>query len=151
MKVRLAVMAAAVAALAAMPAVAYGNGDDGCNGNGGGTAPAPDGGAAAVGNQDNDVVLDCVGSGVIVGDDNSVNTNANVNNNSQTVNVGGGGAVTSTVPVDYVHRGVRQGRVFFVRNVPLARTGFDAWMIALLGGASLAGGLALQRRARASR
>ena len=91
------------------------------------------------GNQDNDVVLDDVGSPVVVGDDNSVNTNANVNNNSQTVNVGGGGVTTRA---GHAHR-----RAFFVRNVPLARTGFDAWMVALLGGFSLASGLALQRRA----
>ncbi len=45
-------------------------------------------------------------------------------------------------------------RVQFVRNVALARTGFDAWMVALLGGLSLAGGLgllAVQRRGSSSR
>jgi type II secretory pathway pseudopilin PulG len=40
-----------------------------------------------------------------------------------------------------------------VQSVTLARTGFDAWMLALLGGLSLAGGLGLlaaQRRGRLS-
>ena len=40
-----------------------------------------------------------------------------------------------------------------VQSVSLARTGFDAWVIALLGGVSLAGGLGLlaaQRRGRLS-
>ena len=57
-----------------------------------------------------------------------------------TINAGGGGHVAR--------------RVQFVRHVPLARTGFDAWMLALLGGVSLAGGLGLlaaQRRGSSSR
>lgn len=32
------------------------------------------------------------------------------------------------------------------RRVNLARTGFEAWMVAALGGLALAGGLALRRR-----
>jgi hypothetical protein len=42
------------------------------------------------------------------------------------------------------------GRVAFARRVRLAVTGFDAWIFALLGGASLAGGLTLLARQRGS-
>jgi hypothetical protein len=44
----------------------------------------------------------------------------------------------------------RAGRVAFARRVRLAVTGFDAWIFALLGGASLAGGLTLLARQRGS-
>ena len=55
------------------------------------------------------------------------------------INTGGGGG--TVVRGRTFHR--HPVRVRFVRNVPLARTGLDAWVIALLGGASAAGGLAL--------
>ncbi len=137
---RIAVMLTALA-MFAMPASAFAQQ----------TAPT------GAGNQDNDVVLDDVGSPVVVGDDNSVNTNANVNNNSQTVNVGGAAPAPPVVvrrPVVHRRFFVRRAvhpihrRTFFVRRVALARTGVDAWMIALLGGLSLAGGLAARRGAR---
>ena len=53
------------------------------------------------------------------------------------------------------HRGVGVSGVggVGVESVTLARTGFDAWVLALIGGAALAGGLGLlaaQRRGRLS-
>ena len=50
------------------------------------------------------------------------------------------------------HQGVaaKAGRVAFARRVRLAVTGSDAWIFALLGGASLAGGLTLLARQRGS-
>jgi hypothetical protein len=52
----------------------------------------------------------------------------------------------------FVH-GVGGGGVGGVTSVALARTGFDAWILAALGGLALAGGLGLlaaQRRGRLS-
>ena len=66
--------------------------------------------------------------------------NQSITQNAQINSGGGGGAVRAAAPAR---------RVQFVRSVPLARTGFDAWIIVLLGGVSLAGGLGLlaaQRR-----
>ena len=66
--------------------------------------------------------------------------NQSITQNAQINSGGGGGAVGAAAPVR---------RAQFVRSVPLARTGFDAWIIVLLGGVSLAGGLGLlaaQRR-----
>ena len=59
---------------------------------------------------------------------------------SQNAQIGGGAAAPAR-------------RAQFVRSVPLARTGFDAWILVALGGASLAGGVALltaQRRRSSS-
>ena len=56
----------------------------------------------------------------------------------------------SDVSVSHGGGGVGGGEV---QSVTLARTGFDAWVLALLGGVSLAGGLGLlaaQRRGRLS-
>ena len=64
--------------------------------------------------------------------------NQSISQNAQ-INAGGGAAPAR--------------RVQFVRSVPLARTGFDAWILVVLGGASLAGGVALmtaQRRRSSS-
>jgi LPXTG-motif cell wall-anchored protein len=65
---------------------------------------------------------------------------------------GGGGGVTREVHVvrDRHHfvRPAARRRVFFVRGVRLARTGFDAWMLALAGVGCMAGGLALMARRR---
>ena len=72
----------------------------------------------------------------------------------------GGGGTTGVVRRTFVRRPVRRPvtrrfvrqrfvphtharRVQFVRSVPLARTGSDAWLVVLLGGVSLAGGLGM--------
>ncbi len=126
---RLAVLGSALGLTLAMPGAAFANHTVGTS-DGDGT-----------GTQNNDVLLNDVGSPTVVGSGNNVNANANVNNNSQTVNVGVGAA-------GHGHfRGYGRRGVSYVRNVPLAYTGFDAWIVALLGAGSLAGGLALQRRA----
>jgi LPXTG-motif cell wall-anchored protein len=76
---------------------------------------------------------------------------------SQSTNCVSGGVVVRRVPV--IHRvvtgvsgtGVVNSGVSSVRNLGLARTGFDAWILVVIGGAALAGGLgllAVQRRRR---
>ena len=76
----------------------------------------------------------------------------------QNCTIGGNGecnqSIEQNASINAGGGGVAARRVQFVRNVPLARTGFDAWMLALLGGVSLAGGLGLlaaQRRGSSSR
>ncbi len=70
------------------------------------------------------------------------NINQSINSNVTRVVQGAG----------HVHRrvAVAPRRVFFVRRVALARTGFDAWIPAGIGALSLAGGLGLLARRRTS-
>ena len=87
------------------------------------------------------------------GDNNQIQQGA-----QQNCTIGGNGecnqSIEQNASINAGGGGVAARRVQFVRNVPLARTGFDAWMLALLGGVSLAGGLGLlaaQRRGSSSR
>jgi len=101
-----------------------------------GDAGAESGGDANAG--DNNQIQQGAQQNCTIGGDGECNQS--ITQNAQ-INSGGGGGTT-------------ERRVQFVRNVPLARTGFDAWMVALLGGLSLAGGLGLlaaQRRGSSSR
>lgn len=102
-----------------------------------GDAGAESGGDANAG--DNNQIQQGAQQNCTIGGDGECNQS--ITQNAQ-INTGGGG-------------GGETGRsVQFVRNVPLAQTGFDAWMVALLGGLSLAGGLGLlaaQRRGSSSR
>ncbi len=101
-----------------------------------GDAGAESGGDANAG--DNNQIQQGAQQNCTIGGDGECNQS--IVQNAQ-INSGGGGGTT-------------ERRVQFVRNVPLARTGFDAWMVALLGGLSLAGGLGLlaaQRRGSSSR
>lgn len=91
----------------------------------------------------------------------SGNCNQRIDQNASINSGRGGGA--AVVRRDFVRRPVTRRfvrqrfvphtharRVQFVRSVPLARTGSDAWLLVLLGGASVAGGLgmvAARRRA----
>jgi hypothetical protein len=73
---------------------------------------------------------------------------------NQSQNFGGGAAVRTGVGRGVV--GVRTGvsgvsRVGTVQGVTLARTGFDAWVLALIGGAAVAGGLGLLAAGRRGR
>ncbi len=75
-------------------------------------------------------------------------------NISQTINQGAGVTGVRARRAGFVHRGrvaVHPRRVFFVRRVGLARTGFEAWMPIGIGALSFAGGLGLlMARRRAS-
>ena len=91
-------------------------------------------------------------------------SNQNVNQNVQVQQQQAqqqGGTVAAPTPtvthhVDVVRhrrffvRPAARRRVFFVRGVALARTGFDAWMLGLAGAGALAGGLVLMARRRRS-
>lgn len=75
----------------------------------------------------------------------------------QNCTVGGSGrcnqAISQNAQINAGGGAAPARRVQFVRSVPLARTGFDAWILVALGGASLAGGVALmtaQRRRSSS-
>ena len=120
---RLAVTLGALAALAAPPS-ALANGDGAVGGDQ--TLTQNQVGAAGGGN--NNQIQQGAQQNCTIGGGGACNQaiaqNAHIN--------AGGGAVTTTA------RPVR-----FVRGVPLARTGFDAWALALVGGVSLAGGCAL--------
>jgi hypothetical protein len=108
-------------------------GDDGSDDNdavGGSNNPGGD-----VAQQQNATIQQC---NVIAGDDGTC-VQSNVTN--QVINQGG-------ARVAFQARGAAVRRVAFARGVRLAVTGFDAWMFALLGGASLAGGLTLLARQR---
>ena len=149
-------MLVALAMFCAVPALAFGQdfggdepnedsvetvtgGDSGASAGGGGAGGGGyDGGAGGGDGGDNNVA--CSISQTAGGDANAVNNCGNrgvegVVDDDDNV---GGGNVT----------GFRGGRA---QGVTLARTGLDAWMLALLGGLSLTGGLGLlvaQRRGR---
>ena len=113
-----------------------GAGGGAAGGDGGGDAGSESSGDASGG--DNNQIQQGAQQNCTIGGDGECNQS--ITQNAQ-INSGGGGGTT-------------ERRVQFVRNVPLARTGFDAWMVALLGGLSLAGGLGLlaaQRRGSSSR
>ena len=114
------------------------NGNGGGRGGGGGDAGSENNTGNAI-NQQQNAQNNCT----IVGNRNECNQSI-----TQNQTVGGG------VSID--RGGGRHGhahvsRVLSVRSVGLAQTGFDAWILALLGGVSLAGGLGLlaaQRRGK---
>jgi LPXTG-motif cell wall-anchored protein len=108
-----------------------GGGTDGGGGSGGDDNDGVGGTGGDANLNQNQTIQQC---NVVAGDD-GVCDQRNVTN--QNINAGGAAGV-----------GAARGRVAVVRGVRLARTGFDAWMFALLGGASLAGGLTLLARQR---
>ncbi len=135
-----------------------GSGSDGDDGGSGGDAASGDGGdagnQAAICQQNAGRDANCsidqsqsfggdtFAGGNGGGDDGHDNDNDNDNDG-----VGGGGDFDDN---DNVTSGGTGGGV---DSVTLARTGFDAWVLALIGGLSLAGGLGLlaaQRRGRLS-
>ncbi len=168
-------MLVALAMFCAMPAAAFGdeplnggngnhdgngngngNGNHDGNGNGNGSTPNGDGGNGVssgdidqnidqtIGGGDNNV--QCAINQNAGGDAVATNNCGNVTKvkggvtRAGQVGVGGGGAQGVT--------GVGGGGA---QGVTLARTGFDAWVLAVIGGLSLAGGLGLlaaQRRGR---
>ena len=80
------------------------------------------------------------------------NQTQNFNTRTTNVNRGVSGVRTTGVGTTGVRTAGVSG-VGGVQGVTLARTGFDAWVLALIGGVSLAGGLGLlaaQRRGRLS-
>ena len=116
-----------------------GAGGGAVSGDGGGDAGSESSGDASGG--DNNQIQQGAQQNCTIGGDGECNQS--ITQNAQ-INSGGGGGVSTDTG----------RRVQFVRNVPLAQTGFDAWMVALLGGLSLAGGLGLlaaQRRGSSSR
>ena len=72
---------------------------------------------------------------------------------NQSQNFSTGGAVARRGVVGFNRGATGVSGVSGVQGVTLARTGFDAWVLALIGGVSVAGGLGLlaaQRRGRLS-
>jgi LPXTG-motif cell wall-anchored protein len=152
-------MLVALAIFAAVPAVAFGqDGDTVSSGNSQEGEIEQSASAGSGGNAGN--------QGAIVQQNAGRDANAAVN---QSQNFSTGGANVHRGGGDFDnghHRGVGGGHVSGttvhgvgggggvgggVGGVTLARTGFDAWILALIGGAALAGGiglLALQRRGR---
>jgi hypothetical protein len=150
-------MLAALAIFAAVPAVAFGQG----------TSPSGGGNTVSSGNTQTGTLNQSASAGAggnagnqgaIVQQNAGRDANAAVSQ-SQNFSTGGAAGVTSR-GAGFRNRGVgvtsRGGGVVTtsrggVGGVVLARTGFEAWILALVGGAALAGGiglLALQRRGR---
>jgi hypothetical protein len=157
------VMLVAALAMLALPAMASAQGpvqEIDTEGNKNCVAPGGEGGeggSASVGGGPGDDTADASGGNGGAG---GCNTTSNVTNPSERVvvreHVGGGGQAVGggvqdqAVQGQAVGGGVQDQAVGGVGGgVPLAQTGFDAWIVALLGGLCLTGGLtalAAQRR-----
>ncbi len=150
-------MLVALAIFSAMPAVAFGQGyDDGdvTAGPAQGGGSGGDGGSGYDGGDGGDGGDGCAISQAAGGDAHAENNCFNTNvSDADGDGVGGEGGgddddVTGVGGGEGEGGGVGGGGV---GGVTLARTGFDAWMLAVIGGLSLAGGLGLlaaQRRGR---
>ena len=152
---RLAVMLVAAAVFCALPAVAV------AQGGGGGTDDDVLGGGNTVGGGDQDANTgdnDAVGGsggtdgggGGDAGSENDTGDALNQQQNAQNncTIVGGRNECNQSITQNQGVGGAAGG-VVSARGVRLARTGFDAWILAVLGGLALAGGLgmlAAQRR-----
>ena len=150
---RLAVMLAAAAVFCALPTVAVANGQGPSDDDVSGGGNVVGGGDQGANTGDNDAIGG-TGDGGGGGDALSRNDTGNAINQQQNAQnnctiVGGGNECNQSITQNQGVGGGAAGAVVSARGVRLAQTGFDAWILAVLGGLALAGGvgmLAAQRR-----